>query len=179
MSVIRAESSFAGCASSTENQGTSLGASPWAEDTPADSGRGGAGFLDEGEVQTDILSARDVLTARQMVRYGAIALGFDRPDATLLAAAISEVARNIIDYADSGEMMMRVVRTGGRRGLRIIARDQGPGIADVARATQYGGSARRGPGVGLPGVKLLVDEFDIISRAGFGTTVTMTKWAPS
>jgi len=140
---------------------------------------GGTGFLDDDESQTDIHSARDVLTARQMVRYRAIALGFDSPDVTLLAAAISEVARNIIDHARAGVVMMRVVKTGERRGLKIIARDQGPGISDVTRVTQYGDSARRGLGVGLPGAKLLVDEFDIVSGAGLGTTVTMTKWAPA
>jgi serine/threonine-protein kinase RsbT len=146
---------------------------------PARGEQCGAGAFDGGEAQTDILSAQDVLTARRMVRCGAIALGFDSPDATLLAAAISEVARNIIDHANAGEVMMRIVTTGGRRGLKIVARDQGPGIPDVAHATQYGNSGRAGLGVGLPGAKLLVDEFDIISRAGCGTTVTMTKWAPS
>jgi serine/threonine-protein kinase RsbT len=179
MSGIPANASFAGCASSPGNPGRARGGSTGIMEAPAEREQGGTGFFDDGEVQTDILSARDVLTARQMVRYGAIALGFDSPDATLLAAAISEVARNIIDHARAGEMMMRVVRTGGRRGLKIVARDQGPGIPDVARATQYGYSARPGIGVGLPGAKLLVDEFDIISGAGCGTTVTMTKWAPS
>lgn len=147
--------------------------------TPAKTKQGSISFPDEDEAQTDIHSAHDVLTARQMVRHRATALGFDSPDVTLLAAAISEVARNIIDHARAGEVMMRVVRTGGRRGLKIVARDQGPGISDVARVTQYGYSARAGLGVGLPGAKLLVDEFDIISGAGLGTTVTMTKWAPA
>jgi serine/threonine-protein kinase RsbT len=133
----------------------------------------------EDEVQTEINSAHDVLTARQMGRYRAIALGIQSPDVTLLAAAISEVARNIIDHAKAGEIIMRIVRAGGRRGLKIIARDRGPGIPDVLQATQYGASPRRALGVGLPGAKLLVDEFDIISGAGCGTTVTMTKWAPA
>jgi serine/threonine-protein kinase RsbT len=130
------------------------------------------------DVQTEIHSDHDVLTARQRARCRAIELGFDSPDVTLLAAAISEVARNIIEYAKAGEIIMRIVRAGGRRGLKIIARDQGPGILDVAHATQYGYSARRGLGVGLPGAKLLVDEFDIVSGLGSGTTVTMTKWVP-
>ena len=133
----------------------------------------------EDEAHTEIQSANDVLTARQMVRYRAIALGFDSPDVTLLAAAISEVARNIIDHANAGEVIMRIVKAGGRRGLEMIARDRGPGIPNVAHATQFGHSARRGLGVGLPGAKLLVDEFDIQSMAGSGTTVTMTKWAPA
>jgi serine/threonine-protein kinase RsbT len=179
MSGIPARASFAGCTSTPDDPGTYHGGSRGFIEPSAKGEQGGAGFFDEGDVQTDILSARDVLTARRMVRCGAIALGFDGPDATLLAAAISEVARNIIDHASAGEMMMRVVRTGGRRGLKIIARDQGPGIPDVAHATQYGYSGRPGLGVGLPGAKLLVDEFDIISGAGCGTTVTMTKWAPS
>jgi serine/threonine-protein kinase RsbT len=179
MSGFRSTSTFVGFASAPGDRGRFRDGSAGIMERPAENGRGGAGVFGEGEIQTDILSARDVLTARQMVRCGAIALGFDNPDATLLAAAISEVARNIIDHAKAGEMMMRVVRTGGRLGLKIIARDQGPGIPDVAHATQYGYSARPGNGVGLPGAKLLVDEFDIVSRAGCGTTVTMTKWAPS
>jgi serine/threonine-protein kinase RsbT len=132
----------------------------------------------EDEACADIQSDNDVLTARQMVRYRAMALGFGSPDVTLLAAALSEVARNIIDHANAGEVIMRIVRAGSRRGLEIIARDQGPGIPDVAHVTQFGHSARRGLGVGLPGARLLVDEFDIKSMAGCGTTVTMTKWAP-
>jgi serine/threonine-protein kinase RsbT len=145
--------------------------------TKSEPGNGGPLLADEA--QTEIQSASDVLTARQMVRYRATAMGFDSPDVTLLAAAISEVARNIIDHARAGQVLMRTVEACGRRGLRIIARDQGPGIPDPARASQYGNSGRRGLGVGLPGAKLLVDEFDIISGAGCGTTVTMTKWAPS
>ncbi len=140
---------------------------------------GAPGSCLDAEVQTDIRSVDDVLTARRIGRSQATALGLDVPDVTLLAAAISEVARNIVDHAKGGRMTMRVVNSGGRRGLRIVARDQGPGIADIARATQYGSSPDCGPRVGLPGARLLVDEFDIISGAGGGTTVTMTKWLHS
>jgi serine/threonine-protein kinase RsbT len=147
--------------------------------TPAKSEPAVASSSLEDETHTDIQSADDVLMARQMVRYRAIALGFDSPDVTLLAAAISEVARNIIEHANAGEVIMRIVKAGTRRGLKIIARDQGPGIPDVEHATQFGHSAGRGLGVGLPGAKLLVDEFDIKSMPGIGTIVTMTKWAPA
>lgn len=108
-----------------------------------------------------------------------MAMGFSGADVTLLAAAISEVARNIVDHAKEGEMVMSEVEGRGRRGLQIVARDRGPGIADVAQAMQYGYSTRRGLGVGLPGAKWLMDEFDIVSAVGRGTTVTMTKWLPA
>src|SRR5665213_2362909 len=102
----------------------------------------------EDEAHTDIHSVDDVLTARKMVRFRAIALGFNSPQVALLAAAISEVARNIIEHASAGEVIMRIVRAGSRRGLRMIARDRGPGIPDVANATQFGRLAFRGLGVG-------------------------------
>lgn len=135
--------------------------------------------MGNGEIQTSIQSAVDIVTARQRGRAQAISLGFSGADVTLVAAAISEVARNIVDHAKEGEIIMQPVEDGdGRRGLQIVARDQGPGIADVAQAMQYGYSTRRGLGVGLPGAKWLMDEFDINSSLGRGTTVTMRKWLP-
>jgi serine/threonine-protein kinase RsbT len=128
------------------------------------------------EVQTEIRSTSDVLMARQMGRVRALSLGFGRADASLVAAAISEVARNIVEHARAGEIVVCGISEGGRRGLRIIARDRGPGISDIEGVTQYGLSSRAGVCVGIPGTKLLVDEFDIVSAAGTGTTVTMTKW---
>ncbi len=131
------------------------------------------------ENQTEIRSAVDIVTARQRGRALALELGFNGADVTLIAAAISEVARNIVDHAKSGEIVMGSVATtqnGGRTGIQIIARDQGPGIRDVAQAMQYGYSTRKGLGVGLPGAKWLMDEFDIASEAGRGTTITMKKW---
>ena len=95
---------------------------------------------------------------------------------TLIAAAISEVSRNIVEYAQCGEIVLRALNHGQRQGLCVVARDHGPGIADVAQAMQYGYSTRKGLGVGLPGAKLLMDEFDIVSKVGEGTTVTMKKW---
>jgi serine/threonine-protein kinase RsbT len=95
----------------------------------------------------------------------------------LIAAAISEVARNIVDYAESGEIILAGMVNGSKRGIKIIARDEGPGIPDVAQAMQYGYSTRNSMGVGLPGAKWLMDEFDIESKVGKGTIVTMKKWA--
>ncbi|HZZ58507.1 MAG TPA: anti-sigma regulatory factor [Opitutaceae bacterium] len=134
--------------------------------------------MGNGEIQTSIQTAVDIVTARQRGRAQAISLGFSGADVTLVAAAISEVARNIVDHAKEGEIVMQPIEEHGRRGLQIVARDQGPGIADVAQAMQYGYSTRRGLGVGLPGAKWLMDEFDIASTLGRGTTVTMRKWLP-
>lgn len=133
----------------------------------------------ETETQTEIRSATDIVTARQRGRALALELGFNGADVTLIAAAISEVARNIVDHAKKGEIIMSSVNSsmnGGRRGIQIIARDEGPGIRDVAQAMQYGYSTRKGLGVGLPGAKWLMDEFDINSEIGRGTIVTMKKW---
>src|SRR5206468_3340252 len=89
---------------------------------------------------------------------------------------ISEVSRNIVEYAGSGEIVLRSVHKGAKHGMCVVARDRGPGIPNVARAMEYGYSTGRGLGVGLPGAKWLMDEFDIISKPGVGTTVTMNKW---
>lgn len=131
-----------------------------------------------GAIETTIRSALDIVTARQRGRAEAHALGIDAADVTSVAAAISEVARNIVEHAKEGVIAMDVVTVGARRGLRIVARDRGPGIADVTEAMQYGYSTGRGLGVGLPGAKWLMDVFDLSSIPGHGTTVTMIKWLP-
>ena len=125
-----------------------------------------------------IESDADVVTARQRAR--ALAVGLDMPstDQTLLATAISEVARNITAYAVRGEVLIDVVRDArGRRGVRVIARDEGPGIEDLERALTDGYTTGGGLGLGLPGARRLVDEFDIDTGPGKGTTVTLIKWA--
>jgi serine/threonine-protein kinase RsbT len=134
--------------------------------------------LDEAS-QTFIRSAEDVLVARRVGRSRALSIGFGAPDASLVAAAISEVARNILEHAQFGEITIRDVSVDGRRGLTIIARDGGPGIHDVESVVHYGRAGGAGLGVGLPGARLLVDEFSIESAIGAGTTVTMTKWMAS
>jgi serine/threonine-protein kinase RsbT len=118
----------------------------------------------------------DIVAARQMGRERAVAVGFTGADLTLIATAISEVARNIILYAEHGEILVSTVEDGGRRGIVIVARDEGPGIADVELAMQDGYSTGRSLGLGLPGARRLMDEFEIDSAPGRGTTVTMRKW---
>jgi serine/threonine-protein kinase RsbT len=125
-----------------------------------------------------ITTDADVIVARQKGRELATLMGLSRSDLTLMATAISEVARNIVQYADRGEIEFRNVERGGKHGLMIIARDQGPGIPDIALAMQDGYSTSRGMGLGLPGSRRLMDDFEIISEIGKGTTVTMVKWGP-
>ena len=97
-------------------------------------------------------------------------------DCTIIATAISEVARNIVKFARRGEVVLEVVHEGGRDGVRVVARDAGPGIPDVARALEDGYSTYQGLGLGLPGCRRLMDDFTVDSKLGEGTTVTMTKW---
>ncbi len=118
----------------------------------------------------------DIVTARQKGRELARDLGFTSTDLALIATAISELARNIILYANSGEIVLSVVENGSRRGLKVVARDDGPGIPDIERALEEGFSTSRSLGLGLSGVRRLMDEFDIVSEVGNGTTVTVKKW---
>ena len=132
--------------------------------------------MTQNETRVPITSEGDIVTARQKGRTLAEEVGFEGAEVTLIAAAISEVSRNIVEYAQRGEIILQATNHGGKRGLCIVARDEGPGIPDVAQAMQYGYSSRRGLGVGLPGAKLLMDDFDIVSKVGAGTTITMKKW---
>lgn len=128
------------------------------------------------ETRLEIRSSADIVGARQQGRALALEIGFNGADVTLIAAAISEVARNIVDHAKSGELILHEVVDGGRRGIAIVAEDEGPGIQDLARAMEYGYSTRKGLGVGLPGTKWLMDDFEISSTVGKGTKVSMKKW---
>ncbi len=128
------------------------------------------------ETRVPVSSAVDIVTARQKGRDLAMDLGFTGTDLTLVSTAISEVARNIVDHAKRGEIIFTTMNNGGRQGITIVARDEGPGIPDLARAMEYGYSTRKGLGVGLPGARWLMDEFEIDSIVGHGTTVTMKKW---
>ena len=130
----------------------------------------------ENEVRVVIDSAADIVTARQKGRTMATELGFDGSDLTLIATAISEVARNIVTHAKTGEIILARCSNGTKHGITIIARDQGPGIADINRAMQYGYSTSKGLGVGLPGAKWLMDDFEIESKVRQGTTIKMKKW---
>jgi serine/threonine-protein kinase RsbT len=123
-------------------------------------------------IKTDI----DIVAARQKGRELATVMGFVSTDSTLLATAISELARNIIRYAKNGEILIASVQSGDRVGITVVARDNGPGIANISLAMQDGFSTSGGLGLGLPGVKRLMDEFHIVSDVNKGTTVTIKKW---
>jgi serine/threonine-protein kinase RsbT len=118
----------------------------------------------------------DIVAARQKARELAVQVGFSGSDLTLIATAISEVARNIVVYASRGEIVLSAVQNGSRRGVLVVARDQGPGIPDIERAMRDGYSTGKSLGLGLPGAKRLMDEFEITSEIGKGTTITMRKW---
>ncbi|MGH9414089.1 MAG: anti-sigma regulatory factor [Terriglobales bacterium] len=123
-----------------------------------------------------IRSDRDVLLARQRGRELGRHAGFVSTDLTLIATAISELARNIVMYAHDGVLEIKLIAEDYRCGLFIVARDRGPGIADLTRAMQDGFSTSGGLGLGLPGVKRLMDSFEIHTRPGRGTTVQVAKW---
>lgn len=126
--------------------------------------------------RVEIGSDSDLVVARQLGRTLGAELGFSSGDLTLIAAAISELARNIVHYANWGEIILQPARTNGTRGLAIVARDEGPGIPNIHLALQDGFSTSGGLGLGLPGVKRLMDEFEITSKVGRGTVVSVKKW---
>jgi serine/threonine-protein kinase RsbT len=130
----------------------------------------------EGEVRVAINTDADLVTARAEGRAMAERLGFPRPDPTLIATAISEVARNIVVHVGCGEIVLRPFEDTNRYGVVVIAKDEGPGIRDVEAAVQDDYSAKGGLGLGLPGARRLMDDFDVASSADSGTTVTMRKW---
>lgn len=118
----------------------------------------------------------DIVAARQAGRELATQLGFKGSDLALIATAISEVARNIVVYATHGHIDLAVVEERDRRGISVVAQDQGPGIADIAQAMRDGFSTGGSLGLGLPGARRLMDDFEIDSKVGEGTTVSMRKW---
>ena len=126
---------------------------------------------DDFEIRVSISSVEDVVEARQQGRTLATALGFSPSEATLIAAAISELARNIVTYAGEGEIS--IGRTSDSS-LLLVARDRGPGIADVETAMRSGYSTSGGLGLGLAGVRRIADHFEIESNST-GTTVTLVK----
>ena len=142
------------------------------------------------ELLIPIAADVDVVTARQRGRDLAAEAGFSSGDQTVIAAAISEIARNILMYAKRGEVMLSLVTNGDRQGVVIIARDQGPGIKDVSRALEDGYSTSGGLGLGLPGARRLMDDFDVSSNVAnhlvktveasrlLGATVIVTGLSP-
>jgi len=128
------------------------------------------------EIRVPIRHDSDIVVARQKGRELALNIGFKGTDLTLIATAISEVARNILTYAKTGEIVLDVASGGTRRGLVVVAVDEGPGIPSIEDAMRDGFSTGKSLGLGLPGAKRLMDDFEIISKVGEGTTVTMKKW---
>jgi serine/threonine-protein kinase RsbT len=130
----------------------------------------------DGETHVRIEHEADIVTARQKGRELAAARGLSRTEQTLVATAISEVARNIVVYAQRGEVVLAPIDERGRHGVIVVARDDGPGIANPELAMREGFSTGKSLGMGLPGAKRLMDEFELSSAVGKGTTITMKKW---
>jgi serine/threonine-protein kinase RsbT len=132
-----------------------------------------AGESDVSPIRTE----DDVVRVRQTVRARAIALGFSLVDQTKLITAASELARNTLVYGGGGEAELEEVSQGTRKGLRIVFRDEGPGIEDLDLALRDGFTTGSGLGLGLSGARRLVNEFEVDSAPGRGTRVTIVKWA--
>ncbi len=128
------------------------------------------------EIRIPICSDTDIVAARKLGREMGTKLGFSSSELTLIATAISEIARNMVTYAHDGVISFAAVGTTNKRGLLIVAEDKGPGIADLSLALQDGYSTSKSLGLGLPGAKRLMDEFEIDSKPGVGTVIKMIKW---
>lgn len=133
-------------------------------------------YKEISEMALPLGSDADVLKARRYVTELAESLRFSKSERATIAIVISEIARNTVLYATNGRMSLKVIRQGHRRGLLIVVQDQGPGISDLNLAMQNGYTTSQGLGVGLPGARRLMDEFEIDSRVGKGTTIAMRKW---
>jgi serine/threonine-protein kinase RsbT len=123
-----------------------------------------------------VRSTDDIVHVRQVTRQWAIQMGLSLVDQTKLVTAASELARNTVTYGGGGEVILEALNDSNRRGVRLTFTDQGPGIPDIALALKDGYTTGTGMGLGLGGAKRLVNEFDIVSHAGEGTRVSITKW---
>ncbi len=130
----------------------------------------------ENQSCVKITTEWDIVAARQLGRSAAKEIGFGPVDQARITTAISELARNIYLYAGRGEIQIELIEQNGKKGLKIIADDQGPGIQDIRQVMEDGYSTSGGLGAGLPGVKRLMDNFDINSEVGIGTTIHAVKW---
>jgi serine/threonine-protein kinase RsbT len=130
----------------------------------------------DSQVQVRICNSADIVAARQQGRALASQAGFSHSNLTIIATAISEVARNIVEYAKEGVVSITLITDSTKRGVEIVAADNGPGIADVTTVMRDGFSTGKGLGIGLPGARRLMDEFAIASTVGNGTVITMKKW---
>ncbi|HWR30266.1 MAG TPA: anti-sigma regulatory factor [Negativicutes bacterium] len=132
--------------------------------------------MDDRQGELSIGRESDVIVVRQTVRKITKLLGMGLTDTTRVVTAASELARNIFLYAESGVMRWNVIDTPSCQGIELVFVDQGPGIPDIGQAMQEGYTTSKGLGMGLPGSRRLVDEMEIVSAVGKGTTVTIKKW---
>ena len=132
-----------------------------------------------GDIVVDIDNPDDIVAARKAGHQLALDLGFSLTDVTMIATAISEIARNITSYAGRGAVRVAVQDREGRKALVVRAEDDGPGIADIERAMEDGYSTGRGLGLGLPGARRLMDRLIVESALGRGTVIEMWKWVPA
>jgi len=123
-----------------------------------------------------LISEQDIVAARQAIRRAAQQIGLSIVDQTKIVTAASELARNALVYGGGGILTWEIMSENGRTGLRLTVNDKGPGIKDLALAMKDGWTSGTGLGLGLPGAKRLVNEFDITSQPGLGSTVTVTRW---
>jgi serine/threonine-protein kinase RsbT len=123
-----------------------------------------------------IQKSEHVVGVRQMVRQRAVELGFNLVDQTKIVTAASELARNTLQHGGGGEVLLEAIEEQGRRGLRLVFEDNGPGIPDIDLAVKDGFSTGTGLGLGLGGARRLSNEFNIQSRPGEGTRVTIVRW---
>lgn len=130
-------------------------------------------------VRIPIVNDADILLAGEQGRRLASRLDFLSSDVTVIVAAIREVARNVLAHGTRGDLLVHLIQKRGRLGVSIVARDRGPGIANISQALRDGASTSGGLGLGLASVRRLMDEFQLRSEVGRGTTVTMRKWARS
>lgn len=131
------------------------------------------------DIVVDIRNPDDIVEARKAGHHLALGLGFSLTDVTMIATAISEIARNITSYAGRGAVQVAVAEREGRKALVVRAEDDGPGIADIERAMEDGYSTGRGLGMGLPGARRLMDRLIVESSLGHGTVIEMWKWVPA
>jgi serine/threonine-protein kinase RsbT len=124
----------------------------------------------------EIRASDDIVLVRQAVRKKSIALGFGLVDQTKVVTASSELARNTLDYGGGGTVLLELVENGTRSGLKLTFEDQGPGIPDIDQALTDGYTTGKGMGLGLSGAKRLSNEFEIWSKPGEGTRVSILRW---
>jgi serine/threonine-protein kinase RsbT len=124
----------------------------------------------------EIRASSDLVRVRQQVREWTVEAGFSLVDQTKMVTAASELARNTLEHGGGGTARVEFLEDGGRRGVRLVCEDQGPGIPDLDLALRDGYTTRSGLGLGLGGARRLVNEFAIDSRVGAGTRVTITRW---